>query len=468
MSRPAATRGAAGRRLTLAGLALAVAAVPLAAGAASADDRDPAARVVTSEPVAPTGSPASPRVAADPFYTPPQRLPKANGALVRTAPQKLGVSLQLPGQTAPLPAAGTKIMYKSTDQNGHPVAVTGAYLEPTARWTGSGARPVVAVAEGTQGQGDNCAPTRSLESVVSISSGDGTALGYEIPNIYALLARGIAVVVTDYVGLGTPDRVHSYTDRVDMGHAVLDSVRAALNLRGTTITGASPVGLYGYSQGGGATGAAAELAPSYAPSLNLKGAYVGAPPADLRAVVDSADGTSLTGVIGFAINGIAPYYPRLPTVLDAQTNAAGKRALARVQDMCVAEIIFSYAYAQTSSWTKSGQSAGDLIDAFPAVRRAIADQRIGRLKPTVPTMVLSGTQDDIVDHGQVRQLAKDWCGQGAKVTYVPVVQPLPSAGTALNHLGPAITRLAQAQNWLVDRLRGERATSNCGSLPALP
>lgn len=66
------------------------------------------------------------------FYTPPANLPSANGALIRSEP--LPLALSLPGLDGPLPGTATRLMYKSTDSNGLPVAVTGAYIEPSAAW----------------------------------------------------------------------------------------------------------------------------------------------------------------------------------------------------------------------------------------------------------------------------------------------------------------------------------------------
>ena len=86
----------------------------------------------------------------------------------------------------------------------------------------------------------------------------------------------------------------------------------------------------------------------------------------------------------------------------------------------------------------------------------------------MPVQVLTGTKDDIVDHGQAKQLAKDWCDKGVNVTYEPVIQLIGSAGTALNHLAPMITRMGSAHDWLVDRLNGKSVKSNCSTLWLLP
>ena len=406
-----------------------------------------------------TAQPAS----AATFYDPPSDLPAGQGTLVRSEPMKLALTLK----GLYLPGTATRILYTSTDEAGQPAAVSGAYIEPTKAWRGTGPRPLVAIAAGTQGQGDACAPSKTLETLLNVE-GNEFGIGYEIPSIYDFLNRGVAVVLTDYIGLGTTDRVHTYTNRKDMGHALLDAARAALKLPGTSISDSSPVGLYGYSQGGGAAGSAAELAPSYAPELNLKGAYAGAPPANLVEVLKSADGTDLTGVIAYAINGITPYHPELQSKLDELAKPEGKEALEKVKTQCIGSTLFSYGFKKTKQWTVSGKSLYEITNADPTIKAAVDAQRIGRLKPTIPVQVLTGTLDDIVDHRQAKQLAVDWCAQGVNVTYTPVVQVLPTGGTALNHLTPMITRLGQTHDWLVDRLQGKAVKSNCGSLRLLP
>lgn len=396
------------------------------------------------------------------FYDPPAQLPAANGALVKSEPMNLFAQVRKNGGATSLPGTATRIAYRSTDALGAPVAVTGAYIEPTAPWA-HGQRPLVVLAAGTQGQGDACAPSKSLESLIVVDDTQ-ISLNYEIPNIYAFLARGIAVVVTDYVGLGTPDRVHTYGVRLDLAHAVLDAARAALTVPGASVNASSPVGLYGYSQGGGAVAAAAELASSYAPELNIKGTFAGAPPADLFGVLQTADG-GLTAAVGYAFNGILSYYPAAKAELDGALNDAGRAALDGLSRACTVDAALTYRGVTTSQWTTTGESFAQVVGRSPAAQQAIADQRIGLGVPNAPVQVLTGTKDDVVQHAQAKQLAADWCARGAKVTYVPVIQPVT---TSVNHLGPAVTRALPSQQWLVDRLVGLPAFGNCGQLGWLP
>ncbi|ROO84505.1 secretory lipase [Actinocorallia herbida] len=399
------------------------------------------------------------------FYDPPKRLPEHNGAIIRKQPLKL--ALDQPDIDEPLPGRATRIMYRSTDARGKAVAVTGAYIAPDKAWTGPGPQPLVALASGTMGQGDQCAPSLSLENPLIV--GDNTiSFGYENLALLKLLKTGVAVVVTDYVGLGGTDRLHTYVDRLDEAHALLDAARAALRLPGTKLTKNSAIGLYGYSQGGGASGAAAELAPDYAPELKLAGAYVGAPPANLSEVIYGIDGSALAGALAWSINGFAQGSPVVKKAIDKNVNKAGKAALKDLSTMCVGDAILKYGFAESKKWTKDGRSLTRIISADPSLKKVLARQRIGRLKPRVPVRVTTGIRDDIVVHGQARRLASDWCAKGAKVVYNPV--DLPDLGNKLltNHLAPLLTDQETAISWLTDRLKGKGVKSNCAKIPYQP
>src|SRR6476646_1987370 len=71
------------------------------------------------------------------FYTPPDPLPPgAPGDLIRTEPSRL--VLEPSGQLGMIMADATRIMYRSNDVHGNPMAVTGTYFEPHNDWPGGG------------------------------------------------------------------------------------------------------------------------------------------------------------------------------------------------------------------------------------------------------------------------------------------------------------------------------------------
>ena len=204
------------------------------------------------------------------FYTPAPGVAGTPGTVLKTADTSLsGVS----------DVKAVAIQYRSRSATNQAIAVTGSVYVPNAAWTGPGPRPIVSVAQGTQGLSDNCAPSKSLVN----------GLNYELPFVQALLAKGWAVAVTDYEGLGTPGK-HTYIVADAEAHAQLDLVRAATKVSSLGLSPSAPVGLTGYSQGGQAAARSAEIESTYAPELNVVGAVAGGVPSDPEQLATTLDG----------------------------------------------------------------------------------------------------------------------------------------------------------------------------------
>lgn len=390
---------------------------------------------------------AAPTASAADFYTPPAKVPATPGTIIRS--DSMPLLLQIPGMPNQWPGDAQRVMYASRYQDGTPAAVTGTYVQPTARWSGKGPQPTVVIGPGTIGQGDQCAPSKMMSFPMSVDLNQRSiGVNYFALEMNYLLLHGVRVFVTDYVGLGTPG-IHTYVNRVEEGHAMLDGARAALKLAGAPAN--SPVGFEGYSQGGGAAASAAEMAQTYAPDLNVKGTYAGAPPADLGSVLRQVDGTAIVGVIGFAINGLEARYPLVRKVVDQETSPAGKAALERLSNSCIGDIILQYPFQHTSSWTRSGESLSQVIGRHPELDPVFAEQRIGGLKPNAPVFVEGATNDDIIPYGQVKQLVGDWRAKGAKVDFVTNTTPPVFPGLVINHAVPMLTTLLPGENFLLDQ-----------------
>ncbi|WP_254303459.1 lipase family protein [Rhodococcoides kyotonense] len=406
-----------------------------------------------------TAAPSTGSTVESDFYVPPNPLPAGSpGDLIRTEPSHLALSV--PGIGGTLPGEATRIMYRSTDSNGDANVVTGTYIDPAANWTGPGERPLVVLAPGTQGQGDQCAPSKMLNNVITYTPPLGFMVEYEVLAAYSMLSQGYGVVITDYEGLGTPG-AHTYVNRAAEAHAVLDAARAARKIEGTKVSGGGPLGLYGYSQGGGATAAAAELAGEYAPELEIAGTYAGAPPADLKQTLDQVDGTILTGVIGYTLNGLLESDPGLRPIIDENINDAGKAMLNLVANQCVGETILTVGLHRTQEYTTTGEPMSVVLDRLPVAQEILAKNKIGERTPNAPVLIQSGTSDDIVPHGQAVELGGAWCGKGATVQLSSAQLPAIVPGSGAGHLIPDILGLGEAQNWMKDRFYGVPAPTNC-------
>ncbi|SNS53658.1 lipase family protein [Rhodococcoides kyotonense] len=406
-----------------------------------------------------TAAPSTGSTVESDFYVPPNPLPDGSpGDLIRTEPSHLALSV--PGIGGTLPGEATRILYRSTDSNGDANAVSGTYIDPAAEWTGPGERPLVVLAPGTQGQGDQCAPSKMLNNVITYTPPLGFMVEYEVLAAYSLLSQGYGVVITDYEGLGTPG-AHTYVNRAAEAHAVLDAARAARKIQGTKLSAEGPVGLYGYSQGGGAAAAGAELAEEYAPELNIVGTYAGAPPADLKQTLDQVDGTVLTGVIGYTLNGLLESDPGLRPIIDENINDAGKAMLNLVANQCVGETILTVGLHRTQEYTKTGEPMSVVLNRLPVAQEILAKNKIGERTPNAPVLIQSGTSDDIVPHGQAVELAGNWCGKGATVQLSSAQLPAVVPGSAAGHVIPDLLGLGEAQNWIKDRFYGVPAPTNC-------
>ena len=391
------------------------------------------------------------------FYTPPGPLPPGQpGGLIRFEPSRL--VLEPSGQLGSYVATGTRIMYRSSDARGNPTAVTGTYFEPDNPWPGRGPRPLIALAVGTYGQGDQCAPSRLFNQGIHFSSGLDITFGYEEMFVSTLVARGFAVAVTDYDGLGTPG-VHTYGNRVAEGQALLDVARAAMRLPGTSLDPQGPVTFWGYSRGGGASASAVELASSYAPDLDVAGAYAGAPPASLPELMPFIDGSAIVGSIGYVLNGLIAAYPEAEPVIRDKLTIYGQDLLAKTQNQCIVETMLTYSFHRLQEYFT--EDPLQLVGTEP-IKGLLDLQRIGRSKPDAPVLIVSNRFDTFVPWAVANQLGRDWCALGADVQFWTNQQPSFLNKTGTTHALTALVDGERAMQWIADRFNGLPTTPNCG------
>ncbi|WP_256962370.1 lipase family protein [Streptomyces sp. NRRL B-24572] len=372
--------------------------------------------------------------AAERPHTSAAALPAGNGDVISSEPAVFYLD---PLKAVKVDANVERILYGSTDRTGKPIAVTGTVL--TSRTASPAPRPIIAFAPGTQGLADKCAPSRQMA--------EGTE--YEGLPVKNLLDQGWAVVVTDYQGLGTPG-VHTYMDREAEGRAVLDSLRAAQRLQGTQLPADGPVALYGYSQGGGAAAAAAELAPSYAPELQIKGAVVGAAPADLDAVAANLDGSAYGAFFNYSLSGLGASYG---IDINPYLNFFGKGVTNDLRDnLCTAQALAKYPFLKSRLLTVDGRPLTDRLSYAPW-KAIVADQRLGTRKPAVPVLLSHSRFDDVIPYRVGEQLAADWCALGTTVKFTSNIVP--------GHIAASAATSSEGTPWLADRFAGKTAPSTC-------
>lgn len=394
---------------------------PADAGGSAADGTFPSEDVLPSD---------------DSFYRPPPLRGRAGDVVrSRTSP----FSLDLIGGAAEPGVTAWQVLYQSTDALGEPIAVSGTVLVPAAPWTGRGGRPLVSYAVGTRGLGDSCAASYTLSHGVD----------YEGSVIMSLIEQGWAVAATDYQGSGTPG-LHTYMVGPAEGHAVLDMARAAQRLAGTGLSTSTPVGLMGYSQGGGAAGWAAELAATYAPELTLKGSAIGGVPGDLTATAEFLDGSPFVAFALMASLGLDAAYPELD--LAKYLNDRGRQLVEAGEQLCLATVDgFGTLLGETALTYVSDYVTSNPLQT-PEWQARLAQVRLGRRRPFAPVFQYHGLLDEIVPFPQAADLRRTWCDQGADVTWA--VLPVEHALGIV--VGPPF-----AVAWLAERFADLPASNNC-------
>jgi hypothetical protein len=368
----------------------------------------------------PTSSvaPTAPERPPEAFYAVPDPLPPGPpGALIRAVPIA-GLSV-IPDSRA------WAILYHSRDFDGRDVAVSGLVVAPPGT-APPGGRPVVVWGHGSTGLADRCAPSRA-----GVMSAFGSPLG-------GLLQQGVVAAATDYQGLGTPGLAR-FAIGLSAGHAVLDVARAARRLD----TGASGRAvLHGHSEGGHAVLWAAELAPSYAPELQVLGVAASAPGADLTATMKAADSRPATLTSGAMLIVVA-WSDAYRVPLEVLT-PAGRKAVDRVRSTCLRELARGPA--------PPAVRPSDLLTTppWPAL---LARNTPGQAATPAPIFLAQGTADEVATPATTRALVERLCRLGDTVelrTYQD-----------LGHFDLIEVASTDMAGWTGERLAGRPARTTC-------
>lgn len=385
-----------------------------------------AALLLSAAGIANAATPLDPD--ADPFYEAPAKLgKKLRGTVLRAR------EVEVTAEGIPLPNDAWQLLYRTNDAKGRPEAAVTTIIKPTTPAPIAGKLPLVSYQTAEDSLGTQCAPSYTLR----------TGTEREIPLIQQALLRGWAVVAPDYEG---PDS--QYGAGRQAGHAVLDSLRAAHRFK--------PAGLgrdetrdaiWGYSGGGLATAWATELAPRYAPKLEITGVAAGGVPPDIEAVARQIDGGPFAGILFGAAQGIERAYPEMD--VRSVLNAEGRALYEQIEDACVDEITNAGVFKRTKDLT----TVDDVL-SLPRVQKALARNHLGRgATPTAPLYVYHAINDELIPIAAVDDLVARYCREGVTVSY--------HRDPASEHVSLVATGATAALAYLADRFAGRPAPTSC-------
>jgi acetyl esterase/lipase len=337
-----------------------------------------------------------------------------------------------------------RLRYNSTDFDESGAAITAELFVPILGGPGDPAdRPVLVFGSGTTGIADSCAP--SLEQWEVRHFGDYRA------NMLAYAAQGFIVLFPDYLGFNDPSRPQRYFSRPAEAHAMLDGVRAVFRYfagGSRPVRLAQKVFVAGYSQGGHAAFAAADLLRSYAPELSLGGVIGFGATTDVEALL--REGPAYAPLIFYnyaAMYGQADIDPA--AYLQERFAVSLDRDLS---EMCVDQFQSYYGFDGAKLYRPEFYRelyAYRLAASYPLLSRRLAENRAGLSWHGLPALVLQGGTDFVVNPPTQLRFVEELRKAGSAVRYL-VYPEVP-------HRGIRQAGFAASVDWMERLARGEPA-----------
>lgn len=411
-----------------------------------------------------TTASANPPVA--PFYEAAAKL-QANGKLGQVLKSEK-IKTSVPG------AQAWKIAYVSSDVSGRKTVATGLVVAPVGP-VPAGGRPVMTWAHGTTGSAQNCGPSQIIDPVVPLNEyfliNGNSWSDYGIPSVEEFIQEGYVVVATDYQGLGGSGK-HQYGVAATNGMDAINAARAAGSMKATGANKKTLV--YGWSQGGGATIAAAGLSEyikqtgTASDNLDIVG-FVAMAPEDVAVLAPSekldqaAADKYVTDAVGqFSDNvfnfthatmflwGTQAAFPGLE--LSDIFSDEGVRVLNEIYGnkcMHVASDTLTFLY---------GSKFTTLIKQKPANTMAWAEAMlkgsVSPTKPVAPVMIYFGDKDTVIPPMMHKLYQEQMCKLGGNVGRMQL------PGEQSHFTTPPVAKQFYLP-WIKDRVAGKPLANAC-------
>jgi hypothetical protein len=390
---------------------------------------------------APGQASAAPTVPSqDPFYSYRGSLAHTvRGTVLRTR------TVTIAANGSPTPISATQVLYRTTGQLGQATATVATVIRPSLT---VGPTKVVAYQTAYDALGSQCDPSYTLQGG---NSSYGTAQAEE-QLVLAYVNAGYTVVVSDYEG-----EQLDWGAGQESGYGTLDGVRAAEHALGLAAA-TTPVGMVGYSGGSIATDFASELAPAYAPELDIVGAAEGGVPVDYFHNLTYINGDrDWAGVIPAVLVSLARAYD---ITFGPFLSPYGLSVTNQVRAECINNFAGNYPGLTIQKLLKPRYQDYKKLHDFVAIGDQLIMSRTGT--PRGPLFIgvgnADGTGDGIMVAADDEALAHTFCQRGVSVQF--------NVYSGDNHTQAAVPFEQGALSFLTRRVNGLPVPNGCGSIGA--
>ncbi|MFF0488944.1 lipase family protein [Nocardia sp. NPDC003482] len=366
----------------------------------------------------------------DPFLRPPVDLAGyAPGTILRTRAVRVALLGLVPQQVS-----AWQLLYRSNDLHDRPEAAITTVLLP-ADADPSQPRPLLAFQSAIDAVSERCAPSYALR-LGSAALGSITQLEWML--VAGALRRGWAVSIADHEG---PDG--NFGAPREPGYRALDGIRAALRFPPLGLHADTPVAVWGYSGGGMASSWLVEMAPTYAPEIDLVGAVLGAPVGDPGQVFLRLNGGRYAALPAIVIAAMHRIYPALGRVIDEDLTETGMKLVQRAARLTPAAAIFRLANQNVEDHLR--RPLAEVLDE-PEMRLMLDDMRLGGHAPRCPILVVQPVHDQIIHVEGIDGQVDRYRRAGSVVTYL--------RDRLSDHLTLLPLSTPLSLEWLADRIAG--------------
>ncbi|MDX6285173.1 MAG: hypothetical protein QOG53_658 [Frankiales bacterium] len=380
----------------------------------------------------------------DPFYTytgsiPLKQIPPG------TVLKQRSVKLALGGRSTPVNAQ--QLLYRTTGQLGQPTVTVTTVIKPTS---GPLKPHIVEYLSFYDGLGAQCDPSYTLAGGSETDSATQQQAEEEGMLINWYLSMGWIVTVPDFEGTRL-----AWMAGKESGYGALDGIRATESY--LNVGPATKVALSGYSGGALAADWASELAPAYAPTLNIVGVAEGGIPVHHAHAFNYINGDKVNSstMPGWLLGLARAYHLDLTPYLSAY----GAQLVNAESTQCITSVFGDYPGLTYQKLMKPQYQ--DLFKV-PVFVRIFNDQIMGSAPghPTAPLFMgvgnSDGTGDGVMRADDVEALAYQYCHQGVKVKFQEYRRA--------NHQVAAALFEPQTGPFLRDRFAGLPFRDNCASI----
>jgi hypothetical protein len=354
-------------------------------------------------PVAHADAPVRPD--RDSFYTyaghqPLARIAPGTVLKSRTSTMRLG--------PMSMPVHSRQLLYRTTGQLGQPTVTVTTVLTPANLPVTPN---IVGYLSFYDGLGAKCDPSYTL------AGGDaGSATNQQAEEegllISWYLSQGFVVTVPDFEGTHL-----DWMAGRESGYNTLDAMRATQSYLHAPD---AKVGLSGYSGGAVAADWAAELAPSYAPKMDLVGVAMGGVPVNYFHLFNYANGTDVySAAIPGMLLGLARAYD---VDLDKYLSSYGAKVVRAESGECLTALFGRFPGLTVAKLLKPQYRDWQHV---PALVRMLREQTMGSYPghPGTGAPIYMGVGnsdgkgDGVMDASDVKALADEYCRQGVTVQF---------------------------------------------------